>query len=224
MNRLYSLWLVVALTLVGFSSGGCVMGYSVFPDSAWDAQPSRSVPEVLQFKMARAGKRGTQLSPENVARALSESRVFDAVRTVSEKPAEGLFVELRTKWVPPSAVAMTALYISYIFAFTLPSYSGSSGHVLDFYVYRDGEKVRSYQYRIYEETFVWLPALAVFWLNFFTPSEGDACRAVTWQFLVDGLEDGTFEPPGGWGHAPPARREPRLSIEGEAEARTGTSG
>ena len=75
-------------------------------------------------------------------------------------------------------------YLSVSSATLLPFWSMNDGSVLQFTLYRDGENLRSQEYVISRNSFVWLGMLPLVWVNLLTPSEEEAFASCTRDFLL----------------------------------------
>lgn len=176
-------------------SSCAVVGYSITPDQAWDARrPEKPIVGKLFYSVQDNG--GLSFGGLNDLRILMKNnRAFDEVEQVSEMPPKGLYVKVTSLYRDPSAGAMVWGYVAASLLLILPAYSGSSGFYAQYHVFRDGQKVKFYEYEIRRKAFAWLPVLPFFWINFLTSSEEEAFEATTNQFFKEAIADGSFAEP-----------------------------
>ena len=183
----------VALASALVSASSCwVVSYNVQPEDAWRLQRSSAREAEVLYVRARMTDGITFGGANRLRHLVRAERGFSGVESVTEAPTKGLFVDMMPKGVPPSLGSFIWGYIALGTGFILPAYSGSSGFLAQFQVYRDGKKMRLYEYEISRKGFAWLPLLPFFWVNLITDSEDDAFRAVYRQFLTDLARDNYF--------------------------------
>ena len=73
-----------------------------------------------------------------------------------------------------------------------PWWSSGAGYTVEYILYVDGKRVRSYSYEITKKGVGWIGLLPVAWINFFTQDARDAFRATTYQFFRDADRGGYF--------------------------------
>ncbi|MEO6306868.1 MAG: hypothetical protein ABIO96_14035 [Nitrospiraceae bacterium] len=71
-----------------------------------------------------------------------------------------------------------------------PWWSSEAGYSVEYILYVDGKRERSYSYEITKKGVGWIGLLPVAWINFFTQDAKDAFRATAYQFFRDADRDG----------------------------------
>jgi hypothetical protein len=72
----------------------------------------------------------------------------------------------------------------------IPWWSSGAGYTVEYLLYVDGKRERSYSYEITKKGVGWIVLLPVAWINFFTQDAKDAFRATAYQFFRDADRDG----------------------------------
>jgi hypothetical protein len=73
-----------------------------------------------------------------------------------------------------------------------PWWSSGAGYTVEYLLYVDGKRERSYSYEITKKGVGWIVLLPVAWINYFTQDAKDAFRATAYQFFRDADRDGYF--------------------------------
>lgn len=110
---------------------------------------------------------------------------FRSVERVSVVVDKGLFIDVRIRSISPSIPAIAFGYISVSTLTLLPFWSTQDGYEVLFDLYRDGKRLKSYEYEFRRNSFIWAPMVALIWVNAFTPSEYGSFEAVGRKFLDD---------------------------------------
>ncbi|OAI45721.1 hypothetical protein AYO43_01660 [Nitrospira sp. SCGC AG-212-E16] len=71
-----------------------------------------------------------------------------------------------------------------------PWWSSGAGYTVEYTLYVDGKRERSYSYEITKKGVGWIGLLPVAWINFFTQDAKDTFRATAYQFFRDADRDG----------------------------------
>ena len=71
-----------------------------------------------------------------------------------------------------------------------PWWSSGAGYTVEYILYVDGKRERSYSYEITKKGVGWIVLLPVAWINFFTQDAKDAFLATAYQFFRDADRDG----------------------------------
>ena len=74
----------------------------------------------------------------------------------------------------------------------IPWWSSGAGYTVEYLLYVDGKRERSYSYEITKKGVGWIGLLPVAWINLFTHDAKDAFRATAYQFFRDADRDGYF--------------------------------
>jgi len=188
--------LAAAVAILALATNGCaIISYDTDPESAWDAPPPKgNRQEVLYYQMLPY--QGLNFGGyEEMKRMMKRNRAFATTERVNEMPPKGLFVRVKPTVREPSAPGLIWGYIAASFLFLLPAYVGSSGFYVEYEVYRDGKKVKFYEYTVERKAFAWLPMVLFVWTNLITDDEEDAAIATVNLFFSDAERDGVFRRP-----------------------------
>jgi hypothetical protein len=139
---------------------------------------------------------------DELKRSMKTNEIFARAELVDAPTDRGVSVDVHAIWVPPSLGAMVYGYIDVSLLGLLPLYSDSMGYDVQYTVYRDGQKVRIYEYTVRRRVFMWLPVLPFAWVNWLTNDETDAFSAVTQRFFLEASRDGAFDGRGALRSAP----------------------
>lgn len=159
-----------------------------------DAPSSRPPPrsETLYYKVRPL--QGVSMGGiDALKRAMKENEVFARSELGDIPASQGVSVDVYAQWLPPSLGAMVYGYVDLSLLAILPLYSDSMGYDLQYTVYRDGRKIRIYEYPVRRRVFMWLPVLPFVWVNLLTGNETDAFADVTRRFFFEASRDGAFD-------------------------------
>jgi hypothetical protein len=198
---------LVLLCLFSVALASCIVTYTESPR----AERSASLPKkdvriyyhVDPFDLcskglasARAGFDFPYPSRENyqqLQHAFTEIHLFSEATPASAPPEKGIYCSVDIAHQPQSRFAGGFNLASIIFLTVLPSYSASSTDLVQFELSVDRELKKMHQYRVTKVRGTWRALLPFAWINFFTPSRGEAFRAVAQQFFLDAEWDGYFK-------------------------------
>lgn len=127
---------------------------------------------------------------EELERAFRDSGVFAAAIPRLTPPEKGLYCSVQVEYHPVSDVEAALLAVSYATSAVLPTYHGTSRHVVRYHLFVDREFKKTYEYGIGTRQGAWLGLMPFAWANLLTPSLGEALQATTYQFFVDAALDG----------------------------------
>ncbi|HLG19255.1 MAG TPA: hypothetical protein VI895_05500 [Bdellovibrionota bacterium] len=178
------------LALVATLNGCLIFTYRVKPPEAWDAKPTPPTrPEKMFYSVGSFG--GLTFGGYDELRAMmAKNSIFPQTEAVTATPSKGLYVRVDVEQHDPSIGSLVWGYIALSFLLIPPAYSGSSGFIVRYQVYRDAQPVKLYEYEIRRKGLGWIVLLPFAWVNFLTYDEEDAFRVVTNQFFQDGIRDG----------------------------------
>ena len=121
--------------------------------------------------------------PTAIREAIAVDAPFQSV-TPAEKPqSAGDYLSVKIEQNAPTVTATVFGYISYATLTILPFWSTQDGSTLTYTLYSNGTNLKSKECIIRRKTFVWLPMILVAWVNALTPSEAEAFKACTKDFL-----------------------------------------
>lgn len=103
----------------------------------------------------------------------------------NEMPEKGIYCKVNTKWVPLSAPSFIFGYLSVATATILPAWSSRDGYDVTFTLFKNGQKIRDFNYSSRRFVFLWIFTLPVVWVNLFTSSEEEVFQAIANQFMYD---------------------------------------
>lgn len=123
-------------------------------------------------------------------KAFRDSGIFSAANPRLTPPEKGLYCSVQVEYQPVNDVESAALAVSHATSAVLPTYHGTSRHVVRYHLFVDREFKKTYEYAIGTKQGVWLGLVPFAWVNVFTPSLGEALHATTYQFFIDAAIDG----------------------------------
>lgn len=100
-------------------------------------------------------------------------------------PPKGIYCKVTTQWAPVSAPALIFGYISIATVTFLPAWSHNDGYDVTYTLYKNGQKIKDFNYSPRRSVFLWMFALPVIWVNLFTSSEEEVFNAISTQFMED---------------------------------------
>jgi len=121
--------------------------------------------------------------PIVVREEIVKSAPYTDVLPIDKEISVGDYLSVKIEQTPPSVAASAFGYISYSTLTILPFWSTQDGSILRYSLYRNRVPVATKECVVSRGTFVWLPMILVAWVNAITPSEVDAFRACTRDFL-----------------------------------------
>ena len=121
--------------------------------------------------------------PTVIREEIAASAAFTKKLPTEVEPKTGYFLNVEIKQLSPSIAAVVFGYISYATLTILPFWSTEDGASLTYSFYKDGKRLAAKEYVINRGTFVWLGMLPFVWVNLITPSEEEAFRAATRDFM-----------------------------------------
>ncbi len=169
-----------ALAAVSISLLSGCMSYSNYPDTPPTASPAKRA-GTLNYKIDGSAMFA---GPTAIREVIATDAPFQSVAPAEKELQTGNYLSVKIEQNSPSLVATVFGYISYATLTIIPFWSTQDGSTLTFTEYKDGANVKSKEYVIKRGTFVWLPMILVAWVNVFTPSEEDAFKASTRDFLA----------------------------------------
>jgi hypothetical protein len=92
----------------------------------------------------------------------------------------------------PVFLAASLAFLLQTVTAVIPWWSSGAGYTVEYLLYVDGKRERSYSYEITKKGVGWIGLLPVAWINIFTQDEKDAFRATAYQFFRDADRDGYF--------------------------------
>ena len=98
----------------------------------------------------------------------------------------------RVPQVAPLFLAASLAFLLQTATAVFPWWSSGAGYTVEYLLYVDGKRERSYSYEITKKGVGWIGLLPVAWINWFTHDEKDAFRATAYQFFRDADRDGYF--------------------------------
>ncbi|WP_078128983.1 LIC12231 family lipoprotein [Leptospira alexanderi] len=174
------------LIILFFSFLQCVT-YRDFPQNYIGKGPkSKSSDTVLYYKIYN----GTIAGGSN---RLNDVIQFDSPFSQTMKsdttPEKGLYLKVTIEQKLPNIASLIFGYISFATLTILPVWSNEDGSNVLFQIYRDGQFLKSYEYRVRRSGFVWIFMAPFAWVNAFTYSESEAFEAIAFKFFEDAALD-----------------------------------
>jgi len=163
-----------------FLQSGCVT-YRGFSEERLHLENKKTIKKGLLYVNGGSMFGGAK----DIKTVFKSNSPFKEIEYVTMKPVKGWFVNVKVDSRPPSIPAMIFGYLSIQTLTILPVWSTKDGYNVIYEIFRDGERIKSFNYRIKRHVFVWLPLLPFTWINFITYDESDAFKATTNQFFID---------------------------------------
>ena len=113
---------------------------------------------------------------------------------VKRDPKEDAFSQLHKlpPFLLPIAITIPLSVLLQSSTAIFPWWSSGAGYTVQYTLYVDGKRERSYSYEITKKGVGWIGLLPVAWINFFTQDANDAFRTTAYQFFHDADRDGYF--------------------------------
>ena len=70
-------------------------------------------------------------------------------------PEKGLFIDAKLNYTPPSVLSFIFGYVSVATLTILPAWSREDGYNVDYTIFKDGQIVKKYSYRVRREAYLW---------------------------------------------------------------------
>jgi hypothetical protein len=173
--------LLLAAALLALGPTACISAWRDLPRDP--PPPAAKVPATLYYDMA-VGETGLFGGGPALRETFLQISPFAHTEAREEAPARGLFCRIDYQRRSPSAASGVAAYISYVFLFAIPFW-GTEGYLIRYHLYRDAKEAKIFEYEIKRTSFFWIVALPFTWVNFLTPSEGDAFSSTAHRFFHD---------------------------------------
>ena len=178
------------MTVVASVCSSCAVVSYRHDDMPLDRPPPRA--DTMYYRI-RPIQGLTMGGMDQLKASMKKNEVFPNTEIVDAPTESGVSVDVNAIWVPPSLGAAVYGYVDISLLALLPLYSDSMGYDVQYTVYRDGRKVRIYEYAIRRRVFMWLPVLPFAWVNWLTNDEKDAFSAITQRFFLEASRDGAFD-------------------------------
>lgn len=166
-------------TILLFSN--CITWYNhEIPENLRDNQNNTKLSyKIEKFDILDFGGRN------GLRKVFRKGSLFSEAEEVTEDPKQGYYVQVKEEWQPLSAPALIFGYISIASATFFPAYSTSDGYLINYNLYRNGEKVKTFKYSIGRGVFLWFATVPFLWVNLITESEEEVFYLTGKQFAKD---------------------------------------
>lgn len=159
--------------------------YRDFPEEMVNNPPKEKRFGTLHYNIKPAGVLSLGNGAEALHAVFKSRTPFATTEKIETPPARGLFCEVQTLYKTPTVPAFAFGYLSVATLTILPFWSNHDGYRVAYTVYRDGQKVKTFEYDITRKGAVWLLLAPFAWVNAFTYSEAEAFEATAYQFFKD---------------------------------------
>lgn len=175
---------VLAVFCISTFLSSCIIGYQDFPEEMVGKRPSSKPYHTLYYKINEFPviDTGGQSALHSVFRNKSP---FQNTDVVTKMPEKGVYCLVDPKWKPFGIAALVFGYISFSTLTMLPAWSLQEGFIIDYHLFIDGERQRTFEYEITRKGALWAGLLPLIWINFFTYSEAQAFEATAYRFFED---------------------------------------
>jgi hypothetical protein len=110
---------------------------------------------------------------------------FAHTAAVAEIPRKGVYCFVDVEWTPPGITAAIFKYVSLLTLTALPSWSVRESYTVRYYLFINGKRGITLEYKIARKTALWLGLLPVIWVNLSNHSQAEAFEATALQFFED---------------------------------------
>ncbi|MEO5657613.1 MAG: hypothetical protein ABIO65_03400 [Nitrospiria bacterium] len=173
---------VTLLTLVPVLAS-CLSGYRGFPD-VQPAPPDAKRSGTLSYQIQDTPFMDTG-GRESLEDAFQSAAPFAKTKKRSEAPERGAYCLVQVEWRAPSLPAVVFGYISLSFLTLLPAWSTQEGYIIRYQVFVNGKEQEVFEYPVKRTVALWAGLLPLVWVNWLTPSQGEAFEATARQFFHD---------------------------------------
>jgi hypothetical protein len=162
----------------------CIILYRDFPTERIGKPPESKSYDLLSYHInpfpfpSEGGK-------DALHSVFNNQTPFANTADVTEMPPKGVFCLVDVEWKAPDMTALAFHYLSVATLTILPSWNVQESYKVRYYLYIDGEKQKTFEYKITRKTGLWLGLLPVSWLNFFYYTQAEAFEATAFQFFQD---------------------------------------
>jgi len=166
---------------------GCIIWYTGHPGVTVPTQsispPDASLPFYLQIQSAPWYAPDPPDYYETFLQAMEQVGFTPVTVTSATLPENGKYcsVQLSVEMVERPGTGIFVLFI--------PT-AGASRYTLNYEIYENKERLKSYQYIFRQESVFWGPLLAFVWVNWLNSTKQDAFAATLRQFIQDAQGDG----------------------------------
>ena len=130
---------------------------------------------------------------DELIEAFNDNPLFTSSTPNTDEGQAKYWVGVTVTQGEPSKGAIAATSMASVLLFLIPSYSGDFTDTVTYELYKDRRFLKSYTYTITQHKVIWLPFIALLWINLFTTGIDEAMRATVYQFFLDAEQDGFFD-------------------------------
>lgn len=169
---------------ISMSLSACIT-YRDFPEEMVNNPPKEKRFNTLYYNIKSTGVLSLGNGADALQTVFKQRTPFTTTEKVETAPARGVYCEVETLYKTPTVPAFAFGYLSVATLTILPFWSNHDGYRVNYTVYKDGQKAKTFEYDITRKGAVWLLLLPVAWVNAFTYSEAEAFEATAYQFFKD---------------------------------------
>jgi hypothetical protein len=171
-------WILICSVLLN----GCVMGYRGYPHVQFSDSPPPKTLGHYSYDVQGVSLFGGYSALQDF---LKKDSPFQTTEISDDIPPKGFYVRAKIQTLSPSIPSFVFGAISFSMLTFIPMWSTKDGFIVVFEVYRDGEKIKSFDYGARRTTVGWIVLLPFVWVNLFTASEEKVFRSIGKQFFED---------------------------------------
>lgn len=175
------------LSILLFFTTHCIIGYKDYPK----IPPVPDLEKKIDANLVYALPTFPQLNlggREALKNFFETKTPFKKTIEGLEVPKQGYLVNVKVTYRSPSTAAAVFLGISTVLATLPPAWSKQDGYDLEYILYKNGNKVGTYQYHIYRDYYQWIGLALFAWYNFETASEKEVFERISIKFFEDAKE------------------------------------
>lgn len=173
----------ILVILLGVTLSGCVT-YHKYPEHQLENKPEQAY-DGASFSMKGGSIAGGSKRIKKLMKTSSPFRNIEEIDEKEGKDEPGIYIKVKVKTAAPSIPALGFGYLSLSTLTLLPVWSTQDGNDIIFTVYKDGKRIKRFEYEVRRKAAAWIVMLPIVWVNFLTRSEEEAFTAVTNQFFED---------------------------------------
>lgn len=179
-------FIIILIILAGLSLSGCAIHYKDL-DHGEQTVSNHTKIDKITYRIKDLPFFASDGGLEAIADSFDESNVATSLeRHYGEDiPDEGIYIFIEPMYKVPSAAAIVFGYVSVSTLTLLPAWSNHDGFRVKYTIYKNGELIKTFQYKRERFVAMWALILPFVWVNLLTSGEYDAFHSITSEFIVD---------------------------------------
>jgi hypothetical protein len=166
---------------------GCIVTYKGFPQGSVSPSQSSDMDRSTLYHVRTDGFLADLDTPSNkrtMVKAIESQTLFSEEIATDTPPEKGMYCSIYVKWEITQKGGAGAVLL-----FLIPD-TEQVLYSVQYDLWNNQKRLTTGRYEIVKKTWIWLPLLPVFWVNWFNTSKQDAFSATLQQFILDAQRDG----------------------------------